>query len=315
MSSLRAIARGLAQSLAAPGLVVLLWLATVVVAVPAGLLVAEAVREDVGASLDHQALRDGFDMDWYSEFTGRQDGLAASLEPSKVVAGGAFLDNAEAWLSGELFYQHPALLGLGAFFALLWTLFLGGALDRFARPAQLWTLARTLESCGRFAGRMIRLALIGAPFYYLVYRLAGWLLGNVAESAESASSETRVLLSAVAASALVAAALVAVRTICDYAKIILVTEERASAVAAAVSGAAFVLRHPIKAGGIQAGFLFLGMLPVGFYHFFGPGTGQATILAIVLALLAGQVVLIVKLYLRLALLSGQMAAYRYEERR
>ena len=156
---------------------------------------------------------------------------------------------------------------------------------------------------------------MGAPLYYLVYRLAGWLLGRVSRGSAGASSETPVLLALLAASAAVVLVLVFVRTCLDYAKIILVTEERASSVGAALSGLKFVLRHPLKTGGIQAGFLLLGLLPPVLFHFFGPGTAQGTVMAIVLAFLAGQAVLATRLYLRLALLSGQMAAYRYEERR
>lgn len=315
MSSLRAIFLGLGQSFTAPSLVFLAWLATLLVALPAGLFVAETLRQDLGPSLEHQGLRDGFDMDWYSGLEDRREDVAEILEPSRLVAGGAFLDNAEAWLSGDLFRRHPMLLASGGLYALLWALLLGGALERFARPSQLWTFGRTLESCGRYAGRMIRLFLVAVPFYYLVYRLAGWLLGRVAESAETASSEMPVLVATVGASAAVGVVLVAVRTVFDYAKIILVTEERRSALGAALSGAGFVLRHPLKASGIQGGFLALGLIPVTLYHFFGPGTGQATVFAVVLAFLAGQAVLLARLTLRFALLAGQTAAYRYVERR
>ncbi|MCB1035363.1 MAG: hypothetical protein KDD47_16180, partial [Acidobacteria bacterium] len=303
MSSLGAIIRGLGQTLFHLGWVLLLWLTLMSVAVPAGLMVAEELRQDLGPSLEHQALRDGFDMGWYGELRYRREGLAKVLEPTRLVAAGPFLDNAEAWLQGDLFREHPALLGLGALYGLLWAFLLGGALDRLARPSQLWTLSRSFESCGRYVGRMVRLALLGAPFYYLVYRLAGWLLRLVAKGAESAASETPVLLALVAVSAAVALALVAVRTVFDYAKVILVTEERSSALGAALSGAGFVLRHPIKAAGIQGGFLALGVLPVGLYHAFGPGTGQGTVMAVILAFLAGQAVLLIRLYLRLALLA------------
>lgn len=315
MSILRAVSRGMIQSLSSPSLILLLWLATVLVALPGAFLIAESVRQDLGQSLAQEGLRDGFDMDWYSEFESRQDGLAETFEPSKLIAAGPFLDNAEAWLNGSLFQNHPAILGLAALYGLLWALLVGGALDRYARPAQFWTFGRTLESCGRFAGRMIRLALLGAPLYYLVFRLAGWLLARVADSAAGASSETPVLLAAVSASALVATLLIALRTVLDYAKIILVTEERASALGALFSAAAFVLGHPLKAAGIQLGFLVLGLLPVAMYHLFGPGTGQSTGWAVGLAFLAGQAVLVSRIYLRLGLLSGQMAAYRYVERR
>ncbi len=315
MSILRALFRGLTQSLSYPSLLFLLWFATLLVALPGALLISETIRQDLGDSLAQEGLRDGFDMDWYSEFEGRQSGLAQTFEPSKLIAAGPFLDNAEAWLSGRLFRKRPALLGLAAIYGLLWTLLAGGVLDRFARPSQFWTFGHILESCGRFAGRMIRLALLGAPLYYVVFRFAGWLLGRVAASSPQATSETPLLLATVFASAAIAAILIAVRTILDYSKIILVTEERASALGAFVSGARFVARHPIKTAGIQLGFLLLGLLPVAMYHYFGPGTGQSTVFSIVLAFLAGQMVLLSRIYLRLGLLSGQMAAYRYEERR
>jgi hypothetical protein len=74
-------------------------------------------------SVVQEKLRAGFDTGWYGEFQANARGLETTFTPT-VVGAGAFFNNVEAWLSGELFTSVPALVGLGVGYLLLWAFLL-----------------------------------------------------------------------------------------------------------------------------------------------------------------------------------------------
>lgn len=309
---IRALFRGCFEALANPGILLLVWLANLLLAVPASLLLAESLREDIGASLVHESLRQGFDMDWWSEFTDRSSGLARDLEPSQVVGIGPFLDNLEAWATGGLFELHPALVATGLLYALLWSFLVGGVLDRFARGG---ASTGFFGACGAFFGRSLRLLGLTAPLYFAVYRLSRWLAGRVVEVAREAETESFVLLLALAATAVVALLLVLVRLISDYARIRLVNEDLTGVLGAFFRGAGFVRRNLVSTFGLVALFGLAGLMLVGLWSLLGPGTSQASVAGVFVAFILGQLAMLVKIGLRLGLLAAELTLFRELEPR
>ncbi len=147
MSATGAAFTGLGKVLGSPSVVLWLWLANVVVALPAAMVLTGSIRESVGGSLVGEKLRDGFDMGWYGEYLANAKGIESSFTPT-IVGAGAFFNNIEAWLNGNLFEVHPGLLGLGILYALLWSLFLGGVLHRYGEAAGLFRLGEFLSHGG-----------------------------------------------------------------------------------------------------------------------------------------------------------------------
>jgi hypothetical protein len=312
---IRAILRGLSTALSSPTLVLGLWLLGLLFALPLSWMVASALESDLGASRVQESLRHGFDMDWYSEFEGRARGLATTFEPSRLVGVGPFLDNLEGWVSGQLFQNHPAIVGFGAVFGLAWILCLGGVLDRLSNRARGFGLEPFFESGGRLFGRLLRLALISAPFYYGIYRLSRWALQRIADSTQDQAAELPRLAGVVAATLAIALLLHLLRMIFDYAKVALVVEDRRSSLGAALSGASFVLRNPIRTLSVDLGFVLLSVILLWIYHWIAPGTGQSTVFQLILATLVMQLFLILRIFVRLALLSAELELYRFVERR
>jgi len=315
MTPLFAVFRGLATSFKSPGILLGLWLLNLLLVLPAAWSIAGSLEQDIGASRMHETLRTGFDMDWYSEYRHRAQGLDATFEPSKVVGIGPFLDNLEAWVGGQWIKSHPILLGLMALHGLIWILLLGGILDRFADRGGILGFDRFMETCGRHFFRFLRLALISAPLYYLVYRMGRWLLQRIADGSRDADRETPILIAVLLTTLGVAIALHLVRMVFDYGKIITFLEDRRSALGAALSGALFVLRHPLRTVGVDLAFALLGLLGLLIFKTLGPGTAQQTALQIFAAFALGQLWVLGRLVLRLGLLSAELETYRFEERR
>lgn len=309
MLALKGILVGLWRAVESPGLVVWLWLVSLVFALPAGVAMTGAIRSSIGGSLVHEQLAAGFDMGWYGEFQEEAKGVEKTFTPT-LLGAGAFYNNLEALLYGDLFKQFPpGLIGLGILYALLWALFVGGILDRFTNPAGLFRLRSFFPAGGRFFFRFVRLAVLAGVLYFLVYRFAGWLYQRIAYLTRDVTVEGTVLTYTLLGTALVVILMTVVNMAFDYAKIATFVEDRRSMLLAALRGFRFVFSHPGTTMGVYYGFGILGIVLLGLYAFVAPGAGQSTVTGVVLAFLIGQAYLIAKLMLRLAFYGGQMAVY------
>jgi hypothetical protein len=308
MRVLTAIAGGFRRCVAAPGMILGLWLVNLLVALPAAVLVAGSLRRSIGASLVHEKLRAGFDVSWFDEFRAAARGIETAFTTSRVMPS-AFLDNLEGLVTGRVFGQFPVLVLLGVLFAVVWALLLGAVLQRLAAPAERLGVAGFLRAGGRFFWRVIRLALLSGVLYAAVFALQLGLFEWLREITRDVTSETTVLGYSLAVYALTAVLLTLIHMVFGYAKVATVVEDRRSMILAAFRGALFVVRHPVGACGQYYGVLLLSAALLGCYVWLAPGPGQATTTAVVLAFFYSQAFLILKLFMRLSLLGGQIELF------
>jgi hypothetical protein len=304
----KAIVHGVRRSLAARGLVAGLWLVNALVALAATWSLGKALHASFAGSLVQEKLRAGFDLGWYGEFQSTARGLETTFTPT-VVGVGAFYNNLEAWLSGELFTALPALVALGVFYLLLWAFLLGGVLQRLAENGRLpaWEVA---AAGGRFFFRFLRLSLVSGLCYLLVFVAGRWLLIGIEQATKDVTVERTVFILTASGAALIAFLLCFVNMVFDYAKITVVLEDRARVLPAALDALRFVRRHPLQTLGLYfvLGLLGLGLLAA--YRSVAPGAGQSTLPGVLLAFLGGQLFLVAKLILRLTFYGAQMALYQ-----
>jgi hypothetical protein len=305
---LRSMRAGFQRTLGAPGMMLALWLVNLAVALPAGWMMASALEESIGASQVHRELRDGFDMGWFGEFAAEARGIEATFRPS-IAGATAFYDNLEAWLTGDLFSGFAGIVGVGILYALLWMLLLGGVLQRFARRDRRG-FAAFVSDGGAFCPRFLRLALLSAPLYWLVYRVYRLLYERLEEATRDVTAEATVLLMSLGVWVLTALLLTLIHVSFDYAKIATVVDERRSMLLAALRGAGFVLRHPLRTCGLFYGMVLIGLLLLALWAWIGPGIAQSTWSGVVLAFAVGQLYLLARLTLRVALLGAEVDLYR-----
>lgn len=320
MRVIRAFLDGSRRAGRAWRLVLLLWLVNLAVALPFAVGLAGELDDHLGPSLAHQELLAGFDAGWHGELQAAARGIATTFGP-EILGAGAFFDGLERWWKGDFFSLPPLLVGAGIAYALLWAFLLGGVLVRLdsaggsaggaAGPgADAPGAAGFFAACGRHAFRFVRLALLSAVLYYLLYRLVRAGFGWLEESMRDVTSETTALAWTLFGLALTVFLLSLVRVVFDYAKIAVVAEGRRSALGAAARGLGFVARRPLGTLGLYWLFGVAGLLLLALYAAVAPGPGQATWLTVVLAFLVGQLALATRLALRLALLGGEVTYFR-----
>lgn len=296
-----------------PGLVVLVLGANLALALVLALPLASQLERDLahtGASL---GMLYGFDYDWWTRFHERAVGPAASFAPDLLGTGFA-LRNVELLLHGSLAAglvstrvgPDGAILGLGALYWLLQAFLTGGLLGVFRAPAGGWTFRSIVHGSGFYFGRILRvslLALAAAVVVFAAYQpLARW----TDALAREAVSERTALALAFGRSALLLLVLVVVHMVSSHAKVLVVREERLSAVLALASSVAFCRRRIAAALGQYVVVFLLGALVFTAFAFVErhlPVTGYRSQLV---ALLLFELLVAARIALRLGLLASQL---------
>lgn len=304
---MRALVGGLGDALASPRQLALLWLALLLVALPAGVLIEESIHASIGASRVDESLRQGLDMAWLSEYGSRARGLETSMQPS-IVGRGAVFDNLESWFSGGLFLDTRTV-AFGVAYALIWLFLLGGVLDRFARRESNFVSAPFMAAGARFFPRLLRLTVVSGVLYFGIYRLARWLFPWIEQLTKDVTVERTVLLANLAGACVVVTLLGLVNLVFGYAKIAVVYEGRRSSLGALMRAARFVAGHPGKTIGLYLLLACLALLVIALYALLAPGPGQSTVVGVALALLMGQLFLVARLAVRLSFFGAQMRLY------
>lgn len=283
----------------------------------AGLLEDDLADRDAAQNTLH-----GFDYGWWSEWSERQSGYAKDFGPELFGAGFIFR-NLELLLAGQLpaglfasaaadaaARVDPLVLALGAGYLLLQTFLAGGLLGVLRAPESGWTVRGLVHGSGFYFGRMSRLLLAVLAVDGLVFALNVPFAAWVDTRAREAVSENTALALLFGRHALLLLALLFVHLLAGYAKAIIVVEERSSALLALVSSLGFCLRNLGRTVGHYAAVAGLALLLAAAWAAADaawPASGyrtQLVSLALAQALVAGRI------FLRLALMGGQVAVYR-----
>jgi hypothetical protein len=272
----------------------------------------------------------GFDYDWWSEWAPRQNGPGRHLSP-EILGLGFFASNLDRLFRGQLpvgLFRamaaatppaedgpkspplDPLVLVLGLLSMLVQTFLAGGVLGVLRAPQGRFTMRGVLFGSAFYWGRLLRVALLALLATGMVFAAWGPLSALAEHLAKESVSERTALGWSFFRYAVLAAALGLVHMTSSYAKVVIVLEDRASAVLSFLAGASFAARHLGRAL-LQYGAVALagaGLLAAWalFDSAFEP-TGYRSQLAF---LGAAQAFMAGRIALRLWLLASQMALYR-----
>ncbi|HET9315119.1 MAG TPA: hypothetical protein VFQ51_05990 [Vicinamibacteria bacterium] len=283
---------------------------------------AEVLEEDLSQRDAAQNTLTGFDYGWWSEWSEWQSGFAKDFGPELFGVGFVFR-NLELLLGGVLpaglFVSRatpsgagvdPLILALGAGYLVLQTFLAGGLLGVLRAPESGWTVRGVLHGSGFYFGRMFRLLLAVLAVDSLVFALNVPFAAWVDRLAREAVSENTAVALVFGRYALLLLALLTVHLVAGYAKAILVIEERSSALLALVSSLGFCLRRLGRTAGHYAAIAALALLLAAVWAALDaawPVSGYRTQL---LSLVLAQALVGGRIFLRLALMGGQVALYR-----
>lgn len=289
----------------------------------AGLL--ERDLQDTGAARE---MLYGFDTAWWSRWSDGRDGFAAQFGPELLGLGSAF-KNVDLLLRGELplglfrARQEPqssagtaasgldgVTLGVAALSLLLQTFLLGGFLTVLRGERGDWTLRGLIHGAGFYFGRLLRVALVALLLDFVLFRLYAPVARWADAQAREAVSENTAMAISLSRHALLLLLLLLVNVLSSLAKVIVVLEERSSALFAWLSAVGYLASHAGRTLGHYFALVAAGALLLLAWAALDARlvtTGYRTQLV---ALLLAQALLAGRIALRLSLFAGQIALLR-----
>lgn len=323
MKILDAIREGFAALRRSWGLALLLWAVNVLSALLLAAPLAGRLERDLANSEAASNMMYGFDYSWWSRWSEQQSGWTQSFAPDIFGAGFAF-KNIELLLKGQLPAGLSAaplgeaagtsldgvILGLGLLYILVQTFLAGGVLGLLRSQQGEWTLRGLLHGSGFYFGRFLRLALIALLAAHVVFRLNGPFARWADHQAQEAVSGRSALFWTVGHHLTLLLALLFLHMVSCYAKVIVVVEERSSAILSYVSALSFCVSRFLKAFGHYLAFVLMAALLLGVWHALDGRWDTVGYKTQLVSLVLAQAFVLGRLGLRLALLGGQVAFYR-----
>ena len=321
---LDAARRGLRRAGALWGLVAFLLLVNLATAAILAVPLAARLRDDLANHAAADNMLAGFDYPWWSAWADAHP--ETTFGPDILGAGFAF-KNLDLLLRGRLpaglFTMpdperpeergtpfDPAVLALGVAYLVLQVFLSGGVIAALRAPQPDWTVRGLLHGSGFYFGRLLRLALLMLLVDAVVFAIYGPFARWADVQAREAVSERTAIVWMLGRHALLLLALIAVNMLSSYARVLIVLEERSSALLALLSAGTLCLGsffrtfgHVLLMTGLAVAGLLLWSLLDGHWTTNGYKTQIVTFL-----LLEGLV--FVRLFFRVATLGGQVTLAR-----
>jgi hypothetical protein len=299
---------GLRRVVSAPSIWIGAWVASLLLAVPLGLVLRDMLATHLGSSAAADAAAAGVNWDWWQEFSAQATGLGTTFTPS-ILGFAAVLRNL-----GDLAdnVRMPTVVaGAVTAWLVVWSFLAGGILDRYARSRTLGTTA-FFAACGTHFWRLLRLGVLALLAYAAMFStihawlfdegLYGWLIEDL--PSERAAFAIRAVLYLV-----FVLLLAAINLVIDYARVRMVVEDRRSAVFAVAAAVRFVRRHVRGVVGLYLLNTLGFVLVIGAYALVAPGAGS-TGYRMWLAFAVGQAYLLLRLGVKLGFYATQAAYFQ-----
>jgi hypothetical protein len=295
------------ENVRAPAILLGVFVLTLLIALPAGRVLQARIASSLGSSLDADQMAAGANGEWWERFGQDASGLDETFTPS-VIGFGAVVDNLSRFVDNGTLPAPAAGLVAGAL--LVWLFLIGGILDRYARRRPLRAQA-FFGACGTYFFRFLRLAIIAAVGYYVLFGLVhGWLFERFyGWATRNMTVERTAFVLRVVLYAMFLGLTLFWNIVLDYAKIRAVVEDRRSMLGAFLAGWRFVVGHPLKTGGLYllngAAFFLVLLL----YARVAPGAAGSGWVAVA-GFAVGQIYLLARLAVKLAFYASQTALFQ-----
>ena len=307
MSIVTSLLDGLRRVVRAPVILAGAAMLILLLAMPLGLLLRGELQTALGDSVVADAMADGVAWDWWQQFSSQATGLERSFTTS-VIGFAAVLANLSALLDGD--GQEGIIVAVVVGYLVVWTVFSGGVLDRYARNRATRS-AGFFSACGLHGSRLLRLAIIaGLAYGFLFGVVHGWLFGDLYEMMTRDLTAERQAFAVRAALYLVfGLLLVGVSLVFDYARVRAVVEDRRSMLGATLAGCRFVRRRPGMCAGLYLANGLVLLAVMASYALLAPGAG-GTGPSIWLAFLTGQAYVTARLASKLLFYATEIAYFQ-----
>jgi hypothetical protein len=238
-----------------------------------------ASQDDAGRLLT------SFDMSWWVDvITARAESVARTFDAISVAAFLSVLT--------------------GCFFA-------GGTLQAYSDTLDGLPMDRFMTCCRKWFLRFVWLLALTLPLYWLVHQMVNTRLAGAMEGWLDAVEDERAGLAWLWGRSLLFLILFDLVTLAgDYARAHAILTSDRSMLAALSSGLRFVLRHPLKVFTLEAGAVLLQAIALALFLPVDALLSRSSTAGLMAGILAGQLFVLARLYLRESARAGHLSLYR-----
>jgi hypothetical protein len=307
MAAVGAFREGIRRVNGAPALLVGVFVATLVIAVPLAYVLRGTITAHLGSSLAADAAARTTNYDWWQEFNAQASGLAVTFVPS-IVGFGAVLQNLGDFADNV----RPAapIAAAAALWLLAWSFLSGGIIDRYARARRTRSHG-FFGACGMHVWRLLRLGLVALVVYGLLFvYVHGWIfVDGYPRWTQDLTVERSAFAVRVVCYIAFGALLLACNLVFDYARVRIVVEDRRSALGALLAGSRFVRRHFLSVAGLYGLNAVAFVLLITAYAIAAPGTARSG-WSMWLAFGIGEVYILLRHYMKLLFYASETVLFQ-----
>ncbi len=253
----------------APAIVLGVWLLSLLLALPLGIVLRGLIRHSLGDSLAAGPAAAGVNYDWWNEFLQQTGGIGATFVPS-IIGFAAPLKNLSDLIDNAPLAATVA--SLVVVWIVLWAFLGGGIFDRYARGRTTHT-SGFFAACGVFFFRFLRLGVLAWIAYWLLFHYVHrWLFVTLWRGwTENLTVERDAFWIRIVFYGVFALLLAAVNVVVDYAKVRAVVEDRRSVIGAVLASMRFIGTHPRAIAGLYFLNTFVFVVILAAYRGVAPG--------------------------------------------
>jgi hypothetical protein len=284
MSILRAFSSGLRRATAEPAMVLVLYFANLLMALPVAMAFRAVLQAGFGGSMSPSTLMEGLDFTTLSDF---------------MINHGTDLSA----LFRQLSWLMIVSMLLNAFLA-------GGVLTVLKDSRGKYTATSFFGGCGAYLGRFLRLFALFVVVLLLVSLIVGTIVGLLADALiESANSEVMDFWIRIATVVLFLLPVTILMMISDYTKVSMVLNEERSVLKSAWKSTGFVFRHFFRTFGLELLLLLVPVLLYVLYALIDLSVGISSNLTILLMMIIQQLFIALRGWAKIVFFEGELSLY------
>jgi hypothetical protein len=284
MNILRAFSSGFGRAKSEWKMILLLYAANLLVAIPLAMAFRSSLESAFGQSMDSSALMQGLDLSMVSDYFNRHgDGIAAIMQQFVWVLLAYMLIN---------------------------TLLAGGILTVLRDKKDKFSASAFFGGCGVYFLRFLRLFLIFGVLFAVVLSILAGVLGGVAKSiSDNASSELTYFWARVAYLKILFLASMLIIMVADYAKIIVVVEDEHSMLKTAWRSTKLVFRYFFRTFGLEILMILVPIILFVLYLWLDLSIGMTSGVTILVMFILQQLYIISRAWTKVFFFAGELSLY------
>ncbi len=311
MNIKKAIRDGLSIVLKNFKMIPVVYLANASLALLLALPVFSLLNNDIGNKGIRDEMVSGFNYEWWNGFGINAEGLEKTIRPALGGGFAALFDNFELLFTGKFTSFGLMIFLFGLTYIFLNAFFNGGVIGLYADEKRSFSISRFFSFSGFYLHHFFALALTAVLLFFVFYKLIHpAIFGMIDHISAGWMSEKAVWFLNLAGYFIIGLFILFIKIIFDYARIILIVENKNSSWLCIWLAFKFMIRHVLKTCGLYLILILAGLgflLVIGFIQEL---LQPKTVLLLLLLMIFQQAFIMLKIGLRFTFYGSQLELYR-----